>query len=167
MFDYQTSKHPHFDNACRTFALEHNLEEVAESAGMRPQILRNKLNPTQPHRLTCDELLAITDVTEDARILDGLLRQINCQPSVPVNNAEPDNMQFCALVAAASVGTIAGEAVSTEKMTAARRNQILDRASDAIRSLSLIVYSVETRFQSAPVLAAAVDIVTTSATGLM
>lgn len=167
MFDYQTSKHPHFDNACRTFALEHNLEDVADAIGMRSQILRNKLNPLQPHRLTCDELLAITDVTEDARILDGLLRQINCQPSVPVNNATPENMQLCALTAAASVGSIAGEVVSTERMTQARRNQILDRASDAIRSLSLIVYSVEARFQSVPVLAAAVDIVTTNAAGMM
>lgn len=167
MFDYQTSKHPHFDNACRTFALEHNLEEVADAVGMRSQILRNKLNPLQPHRLTCDELLAITDATEDARILDGLLRQINCQPSVPINNATQENMQLCALTAAASVGAIAGEAVSTERMTQARRNQILDRASDAIRSLSLIVYSVEARFQSVPVLAAAVDIVTTNAAGMM
>lgn len=167
MFDYQTSKHPHFDNACRTFVLEHNLEDVADAIGMRSQILRNKLNPLQPHRLTCDELLAITDVTEDARILDGLLRQINCQPSVPVNNATQENMQLCALTAAASVGAIAGEAVSPEKMTQARRNQILDRASDAIRSLSLIVYSVEARFQSVPVLAAAVDIVTTNAAGMM
>lgn len=167
MFDYQTSKHPHFDNACRTFALEHNLEAVADAVGMRPQILRNKLNPTQPHRLTCYELLAITDATEDARILDGLLRQINCQPSVPINNATHENMQLCALTAAASVGAIAGEAVSTERMTQARRNQILDRASDAIRSLSLIVYSVEARFQSVPVLAAAVDIVTTNAAGMM
>lgn len=167
MFDYLTSKHSHFDDACRTFAVDHNLEEVADAVGMRPQILRNKLNPIQPHRLTCDELLAITDVTEDARILDGLLRQINCQPSVPVNNATPENMQICALTAAASVGSIAGEVVSTERMTQARRNQILDRASDAIRSLSLIVYSVEARFQSVPVLAAAVDIVTTNAAGMM
>ncbi|MEI9627409.1 phage regulatory CII family protein [Phytobacter diazotrophicus] len=167
MFDYQTSKHPHFDNACRIFANEHNLEDVADAVGMRSQILRNKLNPMQPHRLTCDELLAITDATEDARILDGLLRQINCQPSVPINNATHENMQLCALTAAASVGAIAGEAVSTERMTQARRNQILDRASDAIRSLSLIVYSVEARFQSVPMLAAAVDIVTANAAGMM
>lgn len=59
MFDYQTSKHAHFDAACRAFAIEHNLEDVAAAVGMRPQILRNKLNPAQPHRLTCDELLAI------------------------------------------------------------------------------------------------------------
>lgn len=51
MFDYQTSKHAHFDAACRAFALSHNLEDVAAAVGMRPQILRNKLNPIQPHRL--------------------------------------------------------------------------------------------------------------------
>ena len=78
MFDYQTSKHAHFDAACRAFAIEHNLEDVAAAVGMRPQILRNKLNPAQPHRLTCDELLAITDYTEDARLLDGMLAKSNC-----------------------------------------------------------------------------------------
>ncbi|MCK7150943.1 phage regulatory CII family protein [Enterobacter roggenkampii] len=167
MFDYQTSKQAHFDAACRAFALTHNLEDVAVAVGMRPQILRNKLNPMQPHRLTCDELLAITDHTEDARLLDGLLSQINCLPSVPVNNSTPENMQYCALTATAHVGAIAGEAVSTEFMTSTRKNQILDRARDAIRSLSVLAYTVESRIQSAPVLAAAVDIVTSNATGLM
>ncbi|EPR9702618.1 phage regulatory CII family protein [Citrobacter freundii] len=167
MFDYQTSKHAHFDAACRAFAIEHNLEDVAAAVGMRPQILRNKLNPAQPHRLTCDELLAITDYTEDARLLDGMLGQINCLPSVPVNNATEGNMQLCALSATASVGAIAGEAVCTGHMTAARRTQILDRARDAIRSLSVLAYTVESRIQSAPVLAAAVDLVTANATGLM
>jgi len=167
MFDYQTSKHAHFDAACRAFALAHNIEDVADAVGIRPQILRNKLNPVQPHRLTCDELLAITDYTEDARLLDGLLSQINCLPSVPVNNAEPGNMQLCALSATADIGAIAGQAVSNEHMTATRRNQILDRARDAIRSLSILAYTVESRIQSAPVLAAAVDLVTTNATGMM
>ncbi|KUQ05660.1 hypothetical protein AWI07_03830 [Enterobacter roggenkampii] len=167
MYDYKVSIHNHLDAACRAFVLSHNVEQLAKTIGMRPATLRCKLNPDQPHQLTIPELLAITDVTEDARILDGLLRQINCQPSVPINNATPGNMQLCALTAAASVGAIAGEAVSTERMTQARRNQILDRASDAIRSLSLIVYSVEARFQSVPVLAAAVDIVTTNAAGMM
>ena len=167
MFDYQTSKHAHFDAACRAFALAHNLEDVAAAVGMRSQLLRNKLNPLQPHRLTCEDLLAITDSTEDGRLLDGLLAQINCLPSVPVNNATEANMQFCALSATACVGAIAGEAVSTDYMTAARRTQILDRARDAIRSLSVLAYTVESRVSSMPVLAAAVDIVTTNATGLM
>lgn len=167
MYDYKVSIHNHFDAACLAFAQSHNVEKLAKRVGMRPATLRCKLNPDQPHQLTIPELLAIVDATEDPRILDGMLRQLNCQPSVPVNNAMPDNMHFCALTAAANVGAIAGEAVSTERMTQARRNHILDRASDAIRSLSLIVYSVEARFQSVPVLAAAVDIVTTNAAVIM
>ncbi|HEY3982699.1 phage regulatory CII family protein [Cedecea sp.] len=167
MFYYQTSIHSHFDAACRAFAQANNLEDVAYAVGMRVQVLRNKLNPAQPHRMTVDELLAITDYTEDARLLDGMLAQINCLPSVPVNNTTENNMQLCALTASASVGAIAGEAVSPEKMTAARKNAILDRANEAIRSISMLVYTVEARFQSAPVLAAAVDLVTGNAAGLM
>lgn len=148
MFDYLTSKHAHFDAACRAFALAHNLEDVAAAVGMRPQILRNKLNPDQPHRMTCDELLAITDYTEDARLLDGLLRQINCLPSVPVNNAVPENMQFCVLTATARVGSIAGEAVSNERLTQARRTSVLDSARDAIRILSVLAHTVEGHNQS-------------------
>ncbi|EHH4655949.1 hypothetical protein J8N41_001499, partial [Escherichia coli] len=51
MFDYKISKHPHFDEACRTFALRHNMAKLAERAGMNVQTLRNKLNPDQPHQL--------------------------------------------------------------------------------------------------------------------
>lgn len=65
MFNYEIAKHPHFNNACRAFANKQNLVDVTASIGMNAQMLRNKLNPEQPHRLTCDDLLAITDVTED------------------------------------------------------------------------------------------------------
>lgn len=33
MFGYQTSKHAHFDAACRAFALAHDLEDVAAAVG--------------------------------------------------------------------------------------------------------------------------------------
>ncbi|BCG10870.1 phage regulatory CII family protein [Buttiauxella agrestis] len=167
MFDYPTSKHSHFDAACRTFALTNNLEVTAQALTMRPQVLRNKLNPEQPHRLTVDELISITSYTDDSRLLDGVLAQLNCLPSVPVNNATASSIQICALTATADVGAIAGEAISLERMTVARKNAILDRANDAIRNLSMLAYAVEARFQSAPILAAAVDIVVSNATGLM
>lgn len=51
MFDYRVSKHPHFDEACRAFALRHNMAKLAERARMNVQTLRNKLNPEQPHQL--------------------------------------------------------------------------------------------------------------------
>ncbi|WP_276552752.1 phage regulatory CII family protein [Serratia quinivorans] len=67
------------------------------------------------------------------------------------------------LNATAAIGAIAGETASTAPMTQSRKNAILDRANQAIRDLSLIVVSVEARFQSTPVLAAAVDVFNTCA----
>ncbi|OJB87515.1 phage regulatory CII family protein [Yersinia ruckeri] len=165
MFDYQVSKHPCFDMAMRRFVLAHNLAELAEHVGMNQQTLRNKLNPEQPHQLSCIELLALTDVTEDPTLLDGLLAQLQCLPAVPVNEANPGNLPLHTLSATAAIGVIAGETVTPGSMTQSRRNAILDRANQAIRDLSLIVVSVEARFQSTPALAAAVDMI--SACGLV
>ncbi|NYY76951.1 hypothetical protein DMI62_19270 [Escherichia coli] len=75
---------------------------------MRPQILRNKLNPAQPHRLTCDELLLRITPKMHVYWME-CWEQINCSPSVPVNNATEGNMQLCALSATACVGAIAGK----------------------------------------------------------
>ncbi|QGY13754.1 DNZ54_00345 family protein [Escherichia coli] len=72
MFDYQVSKHPHFDEACRAFALRHNLVQLAERAGMNVQILRNKLNPAQPHLLTAPEIWLLTDLTEDSTLVTAV-----------------------------------------------------------------------------------------------
>lgn len=69
MFDYKISKHPHFDEACRAFALRHNMAKLAERAGMNVQTLRNKLNPDQPHQLTAPEIWLLTDLTEDSTLV--------------------------------------------------------------------------------------------------
>ena len=163
MFDYTESKHSHFDAACRAFALANNVEAVARAVGMTPQVLRNKLNPDQPHKLTVDDLLAIVVYSDDARLIDGVLAQLNCLPSVPVNEVMTSSVPVYALNATADVGAIAGQAVSVEPMTQARKNAILDRASNAIRNLSLIMLTVESRFQSTPIMAAAVDMVSACA----
>ncbi|CCW29789.1 conserved hypothetical protein [Xenorhabdus nematophila F1] len=87
MFDYRVSKQSHFDNAYRAFSNTHNgsLVQHLELAGLIPQVLQNKLNPEQPHMLTCGDLMKLTNATEDASFLDGLLEQLQCQPSAPVN----------------------------------------------------------------------------------
>lgn len=71
MFDFQISKHPHYDEACRAFAQRHNMAKLAERAGMNVQTLRNKLNPEQPHQFTPPELWLLTDLTEDSTLVDG------------------------------------------------------------------------------------------------
>ncbi|WP_279026864.1 phage regulatory CII family protein [Gibbsiella quercinecans] len=163
MFDYQTSKQSHLGSACRRFAHAHNLAELAPILKISPQVLRNKLNPEQPHELTLSQLIKLTAITDDAAILDGLLAQLNCLPAVPVNEAKPGNLPTHTLRATAAIGAIAGETASRAPMTQSRKNAILDRANQAIRELSLIVVSVEARFQSTSMLAAAVDVFSTCA----
>lgn len=85
MYDYKVSVRNYLDDACRQFSLAHNVTDLAKKVGMQPATLRNKLNPDQSHQLTLPELLTIIDLTEDPTILEGFLRQINCQPSVPVS----------------------------------------------------------------------------------
>lgn len=165
MFDFQTSIHPSLDNACRRFSQSHNLTELAAAMGISAQVLRNKLNPEQPHRLTLSELITLTDITDDSTVLDGLLAQLKCLPAVPVNEAQPGNMPLHALNATAAIGVIAGEAVSVTPMTQSRRNTIMDRANQAIRDLSLLVVSVESRFHAAPAITTAMDVL--NACGVM
>lgn len=163
MFDFESSIHKHLDSACRRFAQMHNLAELAPVLNVSPQVLRNKLNPEQPHELTLSQLVTLTANTDDAAILDGLLAQLNCLPAVPTNEVKPSSLPTHTLNATAAIGAIAGETASTAPMTQSRKNAILDRANQAIRDLSLIVVSVEARFQSTPVLAAAVDVFNTCA----
>lgn len=111
MFDYQVSKHPHFDEACRAFALRHNLVQLAERAGMNVQILRNKLNPAQPHLLTAPEIWLLTDLTEDSTLVDGFLAQIHCLPCVPINEVAKEKLPHYVMSATAEIGRVAAGAV--------------------------------------------------------
>nr|WP_286632636.1 phage regulatory CII family protein [Escherichia coli] len=111
MFDYQVSKHPHFDEACRAFALRHNLVQLAERAGMNVQILRNKLNPAQPHLLTAPEIWVLTDLTEDSTLVDGFLAQIHCLPCVPINEVAKEKLPHYVMSATAEIGRVAAGAV--------------------------------------------------------
>lgn len=117
MFDYQVSKHPHFDEACRAFALRHNLVQLAERAGMNVQILRNKLNPAQPHLLTAPEIWLLTDLTEDSTLVDGFLAQIHCLPCVPINEVAKEKLPHYVMSATAEIGRVAAGAVPVITIT--------------------------------------------------
>lgn len=159
MFDFKVSKHPHFDDACRAFALRHTLAEVAHDTGMNVQMLRNKLNPEQKHQLTCGDLMRLTDVTEDASLLDALLAQMHCLPSVPVNEMTADKLDVYALKATAEVGQIAAFAVSDERMTAGCRSALVTSINSGVRYLSLAALAVQARIHTNPTLSSTVDAV--------
>ncbi|MEN4558263.1 phage regulatory CII family protein [Pantoea agglomerans] len=157
MFDFKTSTHNHYDDACRKFALTHNMAELAQRAGMKVQTLRNKLNPDQVHQLTAPEVLLLTDLTEDATLMDGMLAQLQCLPCVPVNELAKDKFPSYVLKATAEVGSMAASAANPERITATCRRSIMEAANTGIRCMMLAALAVQTRVHSNPTLASTVD----------
>ncbi|EOT5596841.1 phage regulatory CII family protein [Escherichia coli] len=160
MFDYQVSKHPHFDEACRAFALRHNLVQLAERAGMNVQILRNKLNPAQPHLLTAPEIWLLTDLTEDSTLVDGFLAQIHCLPCVPINEVAKEKLPHYVMSATAEIGRVAAGAVSGDVKTSAGRRDAISSINSVTRLMALAAVSLQARLQANPAMASAVDTMT-------
>lgn len=160
MFDYQISKQPHFDDACRQFAQRHNMAELAKRAGMNMQTLRNKLNQEQPHQLTAPEIMVLTDLTEDATLVDGFLAQIHCLPCVPVNELVTEKLPDYVMGASAEVGSIARSAMSKERMTQSHKHSLIESANAGMRFLALAALSVDARLKTNPAMTSAVDTMT-------
>lgn len=159
MLDFRVSSHAHFDDACRKFAATHNIKELAVKAGIKPHTLYNKLNPEQPHQLTPREIWLLTDLTEDSTLVDGFLAQIHCLPCVPVNELAKDKMQTYVMRAMAELGDLAGGAVSTERLTQAKKYRMVESVNSGIRMLSLTALALQARLQANPAMSSVVDTV--------
>lgn len=159
MFDFRVSTHRHYDEACQAFAARHNMVELADKAGIKPQTLRNKLNPDQPHQLTAPEIMLLTDITEDSTLVDGFLAQLHCMPCVPVNELASEKLPVYVMKATAEVGQLAAGAVSMERMTQCRKNSMVSSVNVGIRCLFLAAMAVQCRIQGNPAVAGAVDTV--------
>jgi len=160
MFDYKICKHPHFEEACRAFALRHNMAKLAERAGMNVQTLRNKLNPDQPHQLTPPEIWLLTDLTEDSTLVDGFLAQIHCLPCVPMNEVAKEKLPHYVMGATAEIGRVAAGAVTGDVKTPAGRRDVISSINSVTRLMALAAVSMQARLQANPAMASAVDTVT-------
>ncbi|MFQ2621379.1 phage regulatory CII family protein [Aeromonas caviae] len=168
MFTDYASKHPHWISACQRFAASHNMAEIAQRAGINPQLLRNKLNPDQPHELTVAELIAITQASDgDETLFDGALfgcgltavaiPQAERAPSLP-HQAIDLNAKI------ASIGQRALELTDRGRITRSERNTLVSVATSAMGSLAILIHDIEARFQAVPTLACASDILMQAAT---
>lgn len=160
MFDYKVSKQTHFADACRSFANKHNIKQLSADAGLSAQVLRNKLNPDQPHRLTVEELLVLTDLTEDPTLIDGMLAQLHCQPCVPINELSDCKLESYVLRATSEIGKVAAEAVANCSMTATRRGAIRESVNAGIRYMTLAGLAMQSRIHANPTMASTVDAIT-------
>lgn len=157
MFDFRVSTHNHFDEGCREFAAKHNIIQLAKKAGLNPQTISNKLNPEQVHQLTVSEMLILTDLTEDATLVDGMLAQLQCLPCVPVNEVVDEKLASYILKATSEVGQMAAAAVVQDKITTSCRRKLIQNVNSGIRCLTLAAMAVQARIHSTPALSSTMD----------
>jgi len=160
MLDFRISSHSHFDDACSKFAATHNVKELAVKAGIKPHTLYNKLNPEQPHQLTPREIWMLTDLTEDATLMDGFNAQMNCLPVIPINELASEKLQDYVLAAMASVGNVASGSIVKERMTKKHKLTFVDSVNKGMRFLALAALSVDARLKTNPAMTSAVDTMT-------
>lgn len=168
MFINGTNKPHHFESACSRFAKTYTISEVAKKAGIGEQVLRNKLNPDQPHQLTAVELIAIFHATEgDETLLDGMLMDCGLTAvAIPSAERAPSvaHQAIDLNAKVASIGQRALELSTKRNVTRTERNTIVSVATSAMGSLALLIHDIEARFQAVPTVACASDILMQSMT---
>ncbi|MCR3946838.1 phage regulatory CII family protein [Aeromonas caviae] len=157
-----TCKHPHLESAFSRFKSHHVISQIAPSAGIDAQVLRNKLSPDQPHQLTVADLIALYHATDgDETLIDGMLLECGLTAiAIPSADRAPSLPHQAIRLNAdvASIGMRAVELAERGRVTRTERNTIVSVATSAMGSLALLIHDVESRFQAVPAVACASDI---------
>jgi hypothetical protein len=163
MFETTTTKHPKaFDSACERFATSHNLSMIARGTGIKEQVLRNKLNIEQPHKLTVEEMIAIYHATGDETLLDGALFECGLTAvKLPDADARPHLVARAVELNAsvAGLGMHAVQVTSSGRITKGQRNTIVSVATAAMGELAILITEVENKFQTVPAVGCCIDAV--------
>ncbi len=73
MCGFRECKQQSFNAACCDFAINHNMEKLAPLIGQTGRMLRNKLNPEQPHKLDPVDLALLSKESGYYTIVNTLI----------------------------------------------------------------------------------------------
>ncbi|WP_420271243.1 phage regulatory CII family protein [Moritella viscosa] len=125
-----------------------NVESIANDCGMRGQMLRNKLNPNQPHQLTVTELIKITKATDNHDIINSAILDIGLVAVRLPKQGESKPLTLSAMSVAIQTGDISRhilEAESDRRLTRHKKDAIVRKAQQAVRELVFLMSDVENR----------------------
>ena len=149
-----------FNSACERFAAQYVLSDVAKKAGLREQMLRNKLNPDQPHQLTVDDLIKLYQATGDETLIDGALFCCGLTAFALPKSTSDAQLIERTIELNAQVGGIGSQALQIHKqgrMTKTQRNRAVSAATVAMGELAILINEIELKFQTVPGLGGAID----------
>ena len=148
MYESVGNVHQVIDAACVRFASAENIEELAKSCDLRGGMLRNKLNPNQPHQLTMVELIKITKATDNYDIINSAILEVGLVAVRLPKQGESKPLTLSAMSIAADIGEINRhilEAESDRRLTRHKKDAITAKAQSAVRELVFLMSDVENR----------------------
>ncbi|WP_028865056.1 phage regulatory CII family protein [Psychromonas aquimarina] len=172
MCSFRESALQAFDNACSAFAEKENMFQVATNTGINTTLLRNKLNPSQPHRLTVEDLILITKESNNYCIVNSLLLRLDMVGAKLDLQSSEETLVKRALensMFAGDLSRLALENAGETRLSRRKRNELLERAHQSVSNLVLLMNDLENKTSGvAPFLSMATDfVITNGAPGLV
>lgn len=167
MCELRGAKQKAYNEACYAFANSENMTSLAKKVGMNATILRNKLNPEQPHILTPVELIMITKASGNHTLLNTLLMGLGVVTAqIPTDETEETFVKR-ALENAMHSGELSRLAIEhsgERKISRTHKQSIIQRAQSSISNLVLLISDLENRTNGvSPFLSMSVDFITNGA----
>ncbi|CAH8197302.1 phage regulatory CII family protein [Vibrio aestuarianus] len=164
MCELRERKQQSYNAVCCDFALNHNMEALAKRIGLKSGgMLRNKLNPEQPHVLNPVELALLCKESGDYTIINTLLGDLGVvTASVPVEEQAKSLVERL-LEHTNLTGQLSGSvlALSQEhRYPRSQKRKTLATAQAALGNLVLLISDLENRTTGmSPLLSMGVDFV--------
>ncbi|MEC6831037.1 phage regulatory CII family protein [Photobacterium toruni] len=151
MYAIPQPKQDAFYNAAIRFSERENLEQIAIECALKPQMLRNKLNPNQLHQLTVRELVIITKQSGNSDLVNSVLLELDLTAVKLPSQGEGKSPVMAAMTINSHAGEISRHLVEVEtiqRLTRRKKNEIVSKAQAAMRELVLLMNDVENRCQA-------------------
>ncbi|MCA2412807.1 MULTISPECIES: phage regulatory CII family protein [Vibrio] len=137
-----------FDAACCDFVVNHDVEAIARKLELSGTMLRNMLNPNQPHVLKPVVLASISRVSGDYSIVNTLFAEDGVV-TVPIPKSEERlNLLERVLRHSAFSGELSSDALAmcnAERLPRSTKRKTLAKAQAALGNLVLLINDLEYR----------------------
>lgn len=168
MCELRGRKQQGFDAACCDFAINHNMEKLASRVGIKSgTMLRNKLNPEQPHKLDPIDLALLCKESNDFTILNTLFADLGVVTVALPNKEEQKNLIERTLLNNTYSGELSSDALAmcnTDRLPRSQKRKTLAKAQAALGNLVLLISEIENRTTGAtPLLSMGVDFIANGA----
>jgi len=145
---FRESAQTALENACCAFAETENMLQLSRNTGIKSSVLRNKLNPSQPHRLAVDDLLLITKDSGNYCIVNSLLLNLDMVAVHVDRTATDETLVKRTLENSINSGELAAlvlENAGETRLTRSTRNALLARAHSSVNNLVLMMNDLENK----------------------